>query len=212
MAQQSAIFQPFMQAERGTARRFGGSGLGLSIVTRLVGLMDGHISLESEVGVGTTVTVRLELDASEPPQAPAAREGTRPTGTLRVLLVEDNPVNQHVVRTMLERCACAVEVAGNGRQAVDLVVREGRPFDLVLMDCQMPELDGFEATREIREAGSTLPIVALTANATPADKAACIDAGMDDFASKPIRLGALRELLNRHGTPETAGPRRVLAG
>ncbi len=199
--QQETIFEPFVQADQGTARRFGGSGLGLSIVTQLVKAMDGKLSLDSEPGRGTTVTVDLLLAPGPKVEAKPEATPAVPKRSLRLLLVEDNPINQQVVRLMLAQWDCEVEVASDGFEAVRMVLEESHRFDLVLMDCQMPGMDGMEATRRIRAGGSTVPIVALTANATPSDRAMCLAAGMDDFTTKPIRLDALQSVLVRHGGP-----------
>mgnify|MGYP003882069793 FL=1 len=196
---QHTVFQPFTQAEQGTARRFGGSGLGLSIVARLVRMMDGSIDLESVPGEGTTITVRATFQQGQAPVAEPSEAEVTKAGTLHVLLAEDNEINQEVVRLMLERCNCEVVIAPDGFQAVEAVVDKPDAYDLILMDCQMPGMDGFEATRTLRAAGWTRPIVALTANATPADRAECMAAGMDDFTSKPLTLADLRGVLNRHG-------------
>mgnify|MGYP000138230616 CR=1 FL=1 len=195
VSQQSAVFGAFVQADQGTARRFGGSGLGLNIVGHLVRLMDGTITLESKRGEGTVVTVRMPFEAAEPvrPTHPQQVDGgARP---LRVLLAEDNPINQEVVRLMLQRFDCEVDIAENGGEAVSMVRKAREPYDLVLMDCQMPGVDGFEATRRLRSAGVDTPIIALTANATPSDRARCMAAGMDDFTSKPLTLADLRRVL-----------------
>ena len=202
---QAAVFQPFTQAEQGTARRFGGSGLGLSIVARLVEMMGGTISLVSAPGKGTTVTVRIVLSPAAGPVAEEPGEQAPEGNTRRVLLAEDNEINQEVVRLMLERCDCQVTIAPDGFQAVSAVVDAPDAYDLILMDCQMPGMDGFEATRTLRAAGWTRPIVALTANATPADRAECIAAGMDGFTSKPLTLADLRGVLTRYG-PKAAEP------
>lgn len=195
---QHTVFQPFIQAEQGTARRFGGSGLGLSIVARLVHMMDGTIDLESVPGEGTTITMKTSFPRGEQPVAMPNKTEVASVGTLNVLLAEDNEINQEVVRLMLERCNCTVAIAPDGFQAVEAIVDAPDAFDLILMDCQMPGMDGFEATRTLRAAGWTRPIVALTANATPADRAHCMAAGMDDFTSKPLTLAELRSVLNRH--------------
>lgn len=195
---QAAVFWPFTQAEQGTARRFGGSGLGLSIVAQLVRLMDGTIDLESKPGEGSTVTVRAVFPRAQPPATEPLPMKETTTSPRHVLLAEDNDINQEVVRLMLERCGCTVQVAPDGFRAVQAVVDKPDAYDLILMDCQMPGMDGFEATQTLRAAGWTRPIVALTANATPADRAACMAAGMDDFTSKPLTLAELRKVLQQH--------------
>jgi signal transduction histidine kinase/ActR/RegA family two-component response regulator len=201
------LFQPFQQADASTTRRFGGTGLGLAISRQLVGLMGGAISCDSTPGVGTTFnfSVTLELAAApqieREPQTPAVEE-TRaaPARALsgRVLLVEDNPVNQLVAKAMLAGSGCEVLVASSGAQAIK--VHATQELDLVLMDCQMPEMDGFAATAAIRaqeHSGKRIPIVALTANAMEGDRERCIAAGMDDYLSKPFNRDQLLGTLER---------------
>ena len=201
---QHSVFHPFTQVEQGTARRFGGSVLGLSIVGQLVHMMEGTIDLQSTPGEGTTITVRATFPRGQEPVAKPRITEVAKAGTLRVLLAEDNEINQEVVRLMLERCGCVVNIASDGFHAVEAIVDAPDAFDLILMDCQMPGMDGFEATRTLRAAGWTRPIVALTANASPADRAECMTAGMDDFTSKPLTLADLRSVLNRHRRPSNS--------
>jgi len=198
------IFQPFTQADGSTTRRFGGTGLGLSISSRLAELMGGRIWVESEVGKGSVFFVRLRFAAApaevvEPSAAPA-QDGPRATPGLRILVAEDNPINQKVAARILELEGHQVTLAGDGRQALELAARE--PFDLILMDVQMPGLSGLEAARLIREreraAGSHIPIIALTASAMKGDRERCLEAGMDDYLSKPLRPSALREMIARY--------------
>ena len=206
---QGNLFQAFSQGDSSTTRRFGGTGLGLAISRRLVELMGGQLGVDSEVGRGSTFwfTVRLgKAQTREPLAAPAPlapmpplRAGAPPGARGRILAVEDNAVNKKVITRFLEKAGFQVDVADNGLQAVAAVARVD--YAAVLMDCQMPEMDGFEATAAIRasEAGTArhVPIIALTASAMGADRERCLAAGMDDYLSKPINMGELSEMLER---------------
>lgn len=195
------IFEKFTQADASTTRRFGGSGLGLAITRELVQAMNGRITVTSTVGVGSEFEVRLPLEAAPslpaPSPLPSSSTVAIPPG-LRVLLVEDNAVNRMVMEATLARLECSVVAAEDGVAAVECVARE--EFDVVLMDCQMPVMDGYEATRRIRASGlpsRNVRIVALTANALEGDRERCLAAGMDDYLSKPVMRGALLEALER---------------
>ena len=193
------LFQPFSQGDASTTRQFGGSGLGLSICARLVEKLGGEISATSAPGVGTTFSFDVFVQrAEETSPVVALPPLPEPGGTvLRALLVEDNPVNQMVARRLLERLGCTVQLANDGVEAIE--AHRSATFDVVLMDLQMPRLDGLGATRQIRKlALQSQPfIVALTANAFESDVAACKAAGMDDFLPKPLRLDELRRVLQR---------------
>ena len=200
---QQRIFAPFTQADASFSRRFGGSGMGLTITASLVELMGGHIWLESKAGVGSTFwfTIRLPL-WSETAAAPGiCRDGAAPTAAnLRVLVVEDTPANQKVVVRMLQKRGHAVAVAVNGREAVDLIGQND--FDVVLMDVQMPLMDGLEATiaiRSLHSAKARVRIVAMTAHAMPGDSKRCLAAGMDAYLTKPIDQRALLDAVETHG-------------
>jgi CheY-like chemotaxis protein/HPt (histidine-containing phosphotransfer) domain-containing protein len=190
-------------------RRFGGTGLGLTISRRIMDLMGGSLTLESEPGRGSTFRLELRLACVarvERAVVPSGLAGLLVLPPARVLLAEDNPVNQEVALGMLEALGLTVAVADNGRQAVAQVAAAA--YDLVLMDCQMPELDGFGATAEIRRGerarGGHLPIVALTANALDGDREICLAAGMDDYLSKPFTREQLVATLRRWLPPSAA--------
>ncbi|MDI6749064.1 MAG: ATP-binding protein [Rhodocyclaceae bacterium] len=193
------LFQPFAQADASTTRRFGGTGLGLALCKRLVELMEGEIGVESCAGEGSTFWFEIPCPAAAEPAAlnhdappVAQRQG-------RVLLAEDNAVNRRIAEAMLGKLGHAVTSVADGRSAVE--AWQNGHFDLVLMDCMMPEMDGYQAAREIRrleaERGGHTPIVALTASVLEADRERCFAAGMDDFLPKPVTRAALEDKLSR---------------
>jgi two-component system, sensor histidine kinase len=198
----SRLFTPFFQADQSDRRRFGGTGLGLVISKRLAEAMGAELTVESELGRGSSFLFRLPLEtlSSTPdvlPEEPAADD---PPASLagRVLLVEDNPVNRMLAVAMLHRLGLRPAEAENGLAALQAM--DGTRFDLVLMDCQMPVMDGFQATRAIRAREHGLlaphtPIIAITANALSGDAERCLEAGMDGYLAKPYTLKALRETL-----------------
>jgi signal transduction histidine kinase/ActR/RegA family two-component response regulator len=196
------LFAPFFQADASTTRRFGGTGLGLSISAQLIELMGGKITAESSEGVGTTFRFTLQLPLGADP-AGSLMENTHslaPLHKLRILLAEDNATNQKVATLMLRKLGCSVVVAGNGEQALSALAEQS--FDMVLMDCQMPVMDGFAATQMIRSDQSgrfspQIPIIAMTANAMQGDRENCINAGMNDYIPKPIALANLLATLSR---------------
>jgi len=200
-SKQSSIFDAFTQADGSHSRQFGGTGLGLTITRRLVHLMGGRLWVESAVGQGSRFYVDLPLSAAarqtaSPPAPVASGHDVIPSG-LRILVAEDNPINQRVVCAMLERRSCKTVVAVNGEEACRRFLSQ--PFDLILMDVQMPEVDGLEATRQIRieEARQGLPrmpILALTAHASRQQHEQCMASGMDAVLTKPVNLP---ELLRR---------------
>jgi len=189
------IFEPFVQSDLSTTRKFGGTGLGLSICRRLVGLMNGQIWVVSEPGRGSQFhfTAEFGLAAGRRVRQPAAGEGKRATAALRILVAEDNAVNQKIIVRVLERQGHQVFVAWNGREAVEVFGREA--IDLVIMDVNMPEMDGLEATMAIRAqekvSGAHVPIIAATACAMTGDKERCLQAGMDTYVAKPIQTQQL---------------------
>jgi two-component system, sensor histidine kinase and response regulator len=211
------IFDSFSQADLSTTRQFGGTGLGLTISRNLVEMMGGRIWVESQLGKGSCFHFTVRLGTPLTAIASATRPAISLTATLpevrddgprtlTILLAEDNPVNQKVAMRMLEKRGHHVVLATNGREAVDALAQ--RSFDLVLMDVHMPEMDGFEATKAIRDqeklTGSHQSIVAMTASAIKGDSERCIAAGMDDYISKPIDIARLDEVLAAHGAQAAA--------
>jgi PAS domain S-box-containing protein len=202
----NVIFEPFRQADGSTTRRYGGTGLGLAIVREILERMGSRVELESTVGVGSVFRFTLMLPIagatvlSRPDPAaslhPLARKLTTDASSARLLIAEDNSVNQRVILRMAEKLGYHADLVPNGVEALRALEREH--FDLVLMDCQMPEMDGFRATATIRTSGAAyarIPIVALTAHAADGDREACLAAGMDDYLPKPIVLDELSRKL-----------------
>ncbi len=190
------IFDSFAQVEETLTRRFGGPGLGLAISSRLVGIMGGRLEVESRDGEGSRFRFDVPLEVCAAPARAASREVDTGDGTPRVLVAEDDHPSQQVIMAMLRRLGCEADLAEDGPEAVAAL--ENARFDLVLMDCRMPGLDGFEATRAIRQqesAGQHTPIVGLSGDIDSATVSACRDAGMDGHLGKPLRLEALRSTL-----------------
>lgn len=229
VAQADWLYKPFQQADSSISRRFGGTGLGLSISQQLVHLLGGTIRVTSTPGQGSRFTVQLPLDQtasqwpSEPswtpltahdPAAIALSDATvsKPSQLaevdetalikqlgLKVLVAEDNSINLQLIQILLNSLQCHVEVAHNGQEAVDMATQT--QFNVILMDCQMPIMDGWEAARLIRRSGSCTPIIALTAQTHAEDIQQCVDAGMVDYCPKPINKSLLMKLLVKHGVP-----------
>lgn len=195
------LFAPFTQADDSTTRKFGGTGLGLVIIRELAQRMDGDVGFESEEGLGSTFWFRqrVPIHLGPPPADTPPASDRRMVG--RVLLVEDNDVNREISGAILETLGCAVDFAHNGEQAVN--AQRSGSYQVILMDCQMPVLDGFAATRQIRAeeraAGrAEVPIIALTANALAGDRELCLNAGMNDYLAKPINRAQLTAALARY--------------
>lgn len=204
------IFEAFAQEDGSITRRFGGTGLGLSITRRLVELMDGSMSVESEPGRGSCFFFTIAVAKAEQPavaeassaaaQSDNASESSGAADGPSVLVAEDHPINQKLAMAILTRRGYRVTLAANGREAVTRCASEH--FAAILMDMQMPLMDGLEATRAIRQLEldqhlARTPIVAMTANAMQGDRERCLEAGMDDYLSKPIRADELFSLLER---------------
>ena len=203
--QQARLFQAYSQAETSTARKFGGTGLGLMICRQLVELMGGEISVESQAGKGTTfryttlVLPAIQREQVAPVVTAVFKPGSQSGSPKRILVADDNEINQVVACKFLQKLGFEVEIARNGHEAVHAASRI--PYDAILMDCEMPEMDGYDATRAIRQ-GETgqdrhIPVIALTGHASTDDERVCLDAGMDAVLTKPVTLPALRGILDR---------------
>ncbi|MEZ5413369.1 MAG: ATP-binding protein [Opitutaceae bacterium] len=208
------VFERFTQADTSTTRQFGGSGLGLAISAGLARLMQGELHAESAPGQGSRFWFTIPLPAAAAPAASDYSNG--PTDTplgLRVLIAEDNAINQRIISSQLSQLGCACALVGDGHELLDYLDKEARP-DVILMDCHMPNLDGWEATRAIRRwqndpapsrrAAAALPIIALTAAALPQERSKCLEAGMNDFIAKPVKLAELHRSLRPYTQPKSA--------
>ncbi len=218
--QLSKLFQPFVQADTSTTRNFGGTGLGLTISKRFAEMLGGSIEVSSVAGEGSTFTLSVatgsldgvKMIAGPDDVAATTAPNRRLTGKkmeldCRILLAEDGPDNQRLISFVLKKAGAEVTVADNGQIALDLALEardEGNPFDVILMDMQMPVLDGYCATRKLREEGYTAPIIALTAHAMAGDRKKCTDAGCDDYTTKPIDKTLLIDLVARYAAQESS--------
>jgi CheY-like chemotaxis protein len=222
----SRLFRPFSQADSSTARSYGGSGLGLSICKAIIeDVLGGAIWLDSTPGVGTTVTFQLpfnkafkeavvrapwsQIESKEPPKPVVRDLSMIPRHQIRVCIAEDNPINQKIAVQFVRVLGFESEAFSDGRQAVDALrqrSKDGRPFHVVLMDVQMPVLDGYNATREIRRDGdpnvNEALVIAMTASAIEGDRERCLEAGMNNYLAKPVRSGVLSEMLDQYLAPE----------
>ncbi len=201
---QQTLFNAFTQADGSTTRKYGGTGLGLAIVSQLVDMMGGILGVDSVEGEGSQFwfIASFQCGAEKPENRPvlSSETGSVPLDA-KILLVEDNPINQMVAQKMLEKVGLKPKLANNGVEAVQLLNEQ--TFDLVLMDCQMPEMDGFDATREIRKLAikatdqNLIPVVAMTANVMSGDRERCLEVGMDDYIGKPVQRDQLESVLRR---------------
>ncbi|MBN2866701.1 MAG: response regulator [Thiotrichales bacterium] len=197
---QQSLFKDFSQVDTGKKRNYGGTGLGLFICKKLALLMNGSVAVESEVGKGSRFIVTLKLDLCDPlniTEQTTKPEQHKPSNfDYHIVIAEDNMVNQLIAKKMLDLLGYSHYTADNGQACLDYI--EQHPTDLVLMDCHMPILDGFEATKALRKRGFDKPIVALTANAQESDRLECLNAGMNDFLSKPFKKNDLERILHRN--------------
>lgn len=210
------IFTRYQQQDRSTSCRYGGTGLGLAISKRLVELMGGELGVESKVDEGTTFWVEVDLD--DGPEDTLRVQGPPGAGDLlirqglKVLLAEDNPTNRMVTEALLKKLACEIDIATDGRKALEKA--KTTEYDIIFMDCYMPMMDGFQATRRIREhsANREVPIIALTASTTEKDRARCLEAGMSDTIGKPVRSDMLEALFSRWVSLSNKPPVAVPSG
>jgi CheY-like chemotaxis protein/anti-sigma regulatory factor (Ser/Thr protein kinase) len=210
------LFEPFFQADASTIRRYGGTGLGLAISQRLAERLGGQITVRSEINAGSTFTIELHAPMAHnetggatlidpatiharnaDDESPHTPDPARSLAGKRVLLAEDGPDNQRLITHLLTRAGAIVHAVSDGNEACEAVAVAPEPFHLVLMDMQMPECSGYDATRILRERGCSTPVVALTASAMPGDRELCLKAGCDEYLTKPIEPIALVEACRR---------------
>lgn len=208
----SKIFESFTQADASTTRKFGGTGLGLTICQNIVKLMGGDIEVESKPNKGSVFKFNIEFPVSD--NLTLKKEQTTvkissdlfKNSELKILLAEDNPINQKLISTMLQKTGLNCDIANNGEEAVKMA--NEKPYNIIFMDCQMPVLDGYKATQAIK-AGSMncqTPVIALTASIMEADVSKCFDAGMDDYLAKPMKYPDLINIINKYSDKIAAEP------
>jgi signal transduction histidine kinase/ActR/RegA family two-component response regulator len=198
----ASMFQAFSQVDASTTRKFGGTGLGLSISKQLVEMMNGEIGVRSEEKKGSVFWFSLPLPKGRATETDRVHELKQVHERLRILVAEDNNVNQLIVKVMLEKLGHVVTIVGNGKEAIEAL--KLAPYDLVMMDCQMPEMDGYEASefiRETQEPWKSVHIIAMTANAMSGDREKCLASGMSDYLSKPLKKEELIKVLNAYSRP-----------
>lgn len=199
--QLSSLFSPFVQADSTITRRFGGTGLGLAITKRLVELMRGRIFVNSELGQGSKFEVQLPVSTRVVCDKTSRQNDLQiqeqPRSRYSVLVVEDNPTNQMVIKLILTRQGHEVFIASNGEEAIGFIERDSDSIDIILMDVSMPVMDGLTTTKYMREANIQTPIVALTAHTSVEDRFSCLDVGMNDFVTKPVRTKEITEAIDR---------------
>jgi CheY-like chemotaxis protein len=202
-SQLAQLFKPFTQADNSITRLYGGTGLGLAISRSLCHLLEGHLQIDSELQRGTCVTLLLPLKRWRPlpdvAQPVLSNDALLRLNGSQILLVEDHPMNRQLLQALLGKLGIQTITAENGQQALECLAKSPESFDAVLMDVQMPVMDGIQATLRIREDArfADLPIIAVTANAMSDERAMCLQAGMQDYLSKPVNRQALHEVLLR---------------
>jgi len=204
-ALQSRLFQPFTQADASLTRKYSGTGLGLTIAKHITELMGGGITVESEEGKGTTFRITLAVEIIQKPSEAAEYSGIvllndmkKPLSGMNVLVIEDGKVNQIVITKMLQDAGATVQIAENGKLGIEVIESFGQEFDVVLMDMQMPVMDGYEATFRLRQKGFRKPIIAVTAHALTGDAEKTLKAGCDAYVSKPVDRNKLIDLILKY--------------